>query len=76
MRRVAVDEDDLKRVYLVAYRAAGKDKAAATKFEDELDEATGYKRSSRDTYIQRLMARRLVRVVDRGKVVASEELFS
>ncbi len=33
----AVDEDDLKRVYLVAYRAAGKDKAAATKFEAAKD---------------------------------------
>lgn len=39
-----------------------------------LDDATGYKRSSRDAYIQRLKARKLVRVGSEG-VTASEELF-
>jgi hypothetical protein len=42
---------------------------------DAIDEATGYKRSSRDTYLQRLSARRLIRIDGRG-VRASEELFS
>jgi hypothetical protein len=41
----------------------------------ELDEPTGYKRSSRDTYLQRLTSRRLVDTVGRGEVRASEELF-
>jgi len=43
---------------------------------DAIDEATGYKSSSRDTYLQRLAARRLVRAVGRGAVAASAELFS
>ncbi len=42
---------------------------------DALSEATGYKRSSRDTYIQRLQARRLVTTNGRGHVRASDELF-
>jgi hypothetical protein len=42
---------------------------------EALSEATGYKRSSRDTYLQRLTARRLVDTVGRGEVRASEELF-
>lgn len=40
-----------------------------------LTEALGYKRSSRDTYLQRLIARRLVLPVGRGSVRAAEELF-
>jgi hypothetical protein len=39
-----------------------------------IDEQTGYKRSSRDAYIQRLMARRLV-TIERGAVMASDALF-
>lgn len=42
---------------------------------EALSEATEYKRSSRDTYLQRLTARRLVVSVGRGEVRASEELF-
>lgn len=42
---------------------------------ESISEATGYKRSTRDAYLQRLAARRLVRSWD-GGVVASEELFS
>lgn len=41
---------------------------------DAISEATGYKRSSRDTYIQRLVARRLL-TTERGAVRASDELF-
>lgn len=40
-----------------------------------LDEVTGYKRSSRDTYLQRLQARRLVESVGRAEVRASSMLF-
>lgn len=40
----------------------------------ELDTPTGYKRSSRDTYIRRLAARHLV-LVDGAQVLAAEELF-
>jgi hypothetical protein len=42
---------------------------------EALDEATGYKRSSRDTYIQRLRSRQLVEVLPRGELRASGELF-
>jgi hypothetical protein len=41
---------------------------------DDLNEPTGYKKSSRDTYIQRLGARMLV-TTDRGSVKASDILF-
>lgn len=42
---------------------------------ESLDTATGYKRSSRDTYLQRLSARQLVSTPTRGTVRASDELF-
>lgn len=42
--------------------------------KDKLSEATGYKRSSRDTYLQRLRSRQLITVTP-GFVVASSELF-
>lgn len=41
---------------------------------DRLGESAGYKRSSRDTYIGRLLSRRLV-TVERKSVRASDELF-
>ena len=40
-----------------------------------IDANTGYKRSSRDTYLQRLSARRLVEFPGRGEVRAAEALF-
>lgn len=43
---------------------------------EAIDEATGYKRSSRDAYLVRLKARGLVEFAGRGTVRASEELFS
>lgn len=42
---------------------------------EDLSELTGYKRSSRDTYIQRLTSRRLLLVSTGGGVIASETLF-
>lgn len=42
---------------------------------DWLSEKSGYQRSSRDTYIQRLRSRKLVDAVGRGEVKASDELF-
>ncbi len=42
---------------------------------DALTESTGYKRSSRDTYLQRLAARKLVEALGRGEVRASATLF-
>jgi hypothetical protein len=42
---------------------------------DSLSEATGYKRSSRDSYLQRLKARQLVTESGRGAVRASDMLF-
>jgi len=41
---------------------------------DLISERTGFKRSTRDTYIQRLGARKLVHTT-RGDVTASKELF-
>jgi len=40
-----------------------------------IDQRTGYKRSSRDAYLGRLRARRLVEFTGRGEVKASEGLF-
>lgn len=42
---------------------------------ERLSELTEYARSSRDAYVQRLSARRLVEVVGRGELRASETLF-
>lgn len=42
---------------------------------EDLDDATGYKRSSRDAYLSRLSARRLVEVAGRSQVQASGTLF-
>jgi hypothetical protein len=42
---------------------------------DAIDEHTGYKRSSRDAYLQRLSARRLV-TANRGEVSAVSDLFN
>lgn len=43
---------------------------------DLLTETTGYKRSTRDAYLQRLGSKRLVEFVGRGEVKASHQLFS
>ena len=40
-----------------------------------LDDATGYQRSSRDTYLQRLAARKIIEVGGRSEVRASARLF-
>jgi hypothetical protein len=42
---------------------------------EAIDESTGYKRSSRDTYLQRMAAKRLVESIGRGAVRASAMLF-
>jgi hypothetical protein len=42
---------------------------------EALDEATGYKRSSRDAYLQRMSAKQLIEEPGRGLVRASENLF-
>jgi hypothetical protein len=42
---------------------------------DTISDATQYKKSSRDTYLQKLSARKLVSIVDRGGVRAAAELF-
>jgi len=42
---------------------------------DDLSEATGYLRSSRDTYLQKLASRRLIENVGRGEVRAADQLF-
>jgi hypothetical protein len=42
---------------------------------ESLDEATGFKRSTRDAYLQRLTAKELVSEPSRGEVRASDQLF-
>ena len=42
---------------------------------DAISEATGYKRSTRDAYIQRLCLRRLAARTVNGNIEASRELF-
>lgn len=42
---------------------------------DKIDEQTGYKRSSRDTYLHHLLVRFLVERVGPGQIIASEMLF-
>jgi hypothetical protein len=42
---------------------------------EAIDAETDYKRSSRDAYLQRLMARELISSVGRGAVKASDDLF-
>jgi hypothetical protein len=42
---------------------------------DELSEKTGYLRSSRDTYLQRMSSKEVIVIVGRGEVKASETLF-
>lgn len=42
---------------------------------DSLEEVTGYKRSSRDAYLQRLRAKELIAEPGRGQVAAAAELF-
>ena len=42
---------------------------------NDLDEPTGFKRSSRDAYISRLAARRLVETPGSGMVQAAGALF-
>lgn len=42
---------------------------------EQIDEKTGYRRSSRDTYLQRLRSRRLVENVGPAEVRASDDLF-
>jgi hypothetical protein len=40
-----------------------------------IDEATGFQRSTRDAYLQRLKSKRLIEDVGRGMVRASAALF-
>lgn len=47
----------------------------AERSRDHVGEQTGYKRSTRDAYLQRLAAKELVRDVGRGHVKASPTLF-
>jgi uncharacterized protein len=47
-----------------------------TMTRDYLSEQTGYKRSSRDVYLQRLAARKLVQFPMAGEARASQELFN
>lgn len=43
---------------------------------EQIDATTDYKRSSRDAYISRLAARRLVEIAGRGEIKASDNLFA
>lgn len=47
----------------------------ASRRSEVIDERTNFKRSTRDAYLVRLKARRLIETVGRGDVKASDELF-
>lgn len=59
-----------RRVLEILIGAGGK-----AVLREVIDESTGYKRSSRDAYIQRLSSRRLVDNIGRGEVKAADTLF-
>lgn len=60
-----------KATFKVLVNVQGKEVA-----REQIDDVTGYKRSSRDAYLTRLKARGLVEFAGRGTVRASAELFS
>lgn len=59
-----------RRVLEVAIQAHPGDVERAA-----VDDATGYRKSSRDLYIQKLAARRLIDTTARGRIRASDDLF-
>jgi hypothetical protein len=67
LERLSGGERAILEVLLEAYPKAVQ--------RDALDDRTGYKRSSRDSYIQRLGARKLIDTAGRGEVRASQTLF-
>lgn len=67
MRRLGGGEQKLFGVIVDAY--------PHTVTRESLSESTGYMRSSRDTYLQRLQSRKLVESLGGGEVRASAELF-
>jgi uncharacterized protein len=52
------------------------DRHPAAVLRDDLTVETGYKRSTRDAYLQRLSAKQLVSEPSRGEVMASRDLFA
>jgi hypothetical protein len=66
--RLSGGEREVYRVVVDAYPKAVE--------RDAISQATGYARSSRDTYIQRLSARKLLVQQGRGAVKASDVLFA
>lgn len=60
-------ERKILKIALTAY--------SANVSRDYLTEATGYQRSSRDAYIQRLKARGLITLQGRGEIRAADKLF-
>jgi hypothetical protein len=67
LQRLPEGERRIFAVLIGAYPAAVQ--------RDSLEEVTGYKRSSRDTYIQRLRSRQIAEVLPGGELRASKELF-
>jgi len=68
LQRLPVGEGAVLKVVLDAYPDPITGEA--------IDESTGYLRSSRNTYLQKLTARKLIERVGRGEVRASAALFS
>jgi hypothetical protein len=67
LERLPVGEQQVLSVLVNAYPASVP--------REQIDELTGYKRSSRNTYLSRLAARRLVESVGPGAVKAAADLF-
>jgi hypothetical protein len=62
-------EGEKKILEILLQEANGVDREALT-------DATGYKRSTRDAYLARMTAKRIVQPIGRGQVKAVEEFFA
>lgn len=67
LRTLPLGESKILEILMAAY--------PSEMYRDLISEETGYKRSSRDTYIQRLIARELVTTGNPGMIKASDHLF-
>lgn len=67
LQRLPKGEREVLQILIAAY--------PRTVFRTSIDEKTGFQRSSRDAYLQRMRAKQLITEPSRGEVRASEDLF-
>lgn len=68
IKRVWLPQGELKILDILVSQGSAVERST-------LDDATGFKRSSRDAYLSRMMAKRLIEVPQSGMVKASDALF-